>query len=158
MDERPYQLHAVAAVAANRTIGRDGKLPWHLPEDLRFFKQLTLGHPIVMGRKTWESLGRALPKRRNIVISRTLGHLDGAEVIASPEALDSLGLTGPVYVIGGAEIYRLLWDRLDSLYLTQIPAAVEGDTWFPEYEGDFPVAERIATHPDFIIERRTRRR
>ena len=156
MEERPYQLHAVAAVAVNRVIGRQGKLPWHLPDDLRFFKQLTLGHPIVMGRKTWESLGRPLPKRRNIVISRTLGSLDGAEVIAAPEALDSLGLAGPVYVIGGAEIYRLLWDRLDSLYLSKIPAEVEGDTWFPEYEAEFPKVERVADFADFIVDRHWR--
>ena len=93
---------------------------------------------------------------RNIVLSRTLGTLDGAEVIDSPDGLDSLALTGPVYVIGGAEIYRLLWNRLDSLYLSKIPTPVDGDTWFPEYEADFPVFERMATFPDFVVDRHTR--
>lgn len=129
---------AIAAMAANRTIGRDGALPWRLPEDMKFFRSVTTGHPIVMGRKTWESLGRPLPGRRNIVLSRTMAPVEGAEVINSPEALEALGLEGDVFVIGGAEIYRLLMPLCQAVYLTVLQSAAEGDTFFPEFETGFP--------------------
>ena len=129
---------AVAAMASNRIIGRDGALPWRLPEDMKFFRTLTTGHPIVMGRKTWESLGRPLPNRRNIVLSRTLPPVEGADVIRSVEELKALGLTGDVYVIGGAEIYRLLMPECAAVYLTVLATDAEGDTRFPEFESAFP--------------------
>lgn len=129
---------AVAAMAANRVIGRDGALPWRLPEDMKFFRTLTTGHPIVMGRKTWDSLARPLPNRRNIVLSRTMDAAEGAEVVRSVEELRALGLTGDVFVIGGAEIYRLLMPRCAAVYLTVLTAAAEGDTHFPAFEPDFP--------------------
>ena len=109
---------AIAAMSANRVIGRDGALPWRLPEDMKFFREQTTGHPIVMGRKTWDSLGRPLPNRRNIVISRTMQAVEGMEVVRSEEELDALGLEGDVYIIGGAEIYRLLMPRCAAVYLT----------------------------------------
>ena len=130
--------HAVAAMAANRVIGRDGRMPWHLPEDLKFFRNLTHGHPIVMGRKTWESLGRPLPGRRNLVLSRTLAEAPGAEIVRSVEELDALGLAGDVFVIGGAETYRLLLPRCASVYITVLTAAPEGDAFMPPFEADFP--------------------
>lgn len=129
---------AVAAMAANRVIGRDGALPWHLPEDLKFFRQLTTGHPIVMGRKTWDSLGRPLPNRRNIVLSRTMDAVPGMEVVRSVEELSALGLEGDVFVIGGAEIYALLLPVCRAVYLTVLTAAAEGDACFPEFESGFP--------------------
>jgi dihydrofolate reductase len=136
--ETSARFVAVAAMAANRVIGRDGALPWRLPEDLRFFRRLTTGHPVVMGRKTWESLGRALPNRRNIVISRTLASAEGAEVVRSLEELRALGLTHDVFVIGGAEIYRLLLPVCSAVYLTVLPGEAEGDTRLPEFERHFP--------------------
>lgn len=129
---------AVVAMAANRVIGRDGALPWRLPEDMKFFRTLTTGHPIVMGRKTWESLGRPLPNRRNIVLSRALAPADGVEVIHSVEELKALGLTGDVFVIGGAEIYRLLMPDCAAVYLTVLFQEAEGDTVLFEFEHDFP--------------------
>ena len=129
---------AVAAMASNRIIGRDGALPWRLPEDMKFFRALTTSHPIVMGRKTWDSLGRALPNRRNIVLSRNMPACEGAEVVRSVVELHALGLTGDVFVIGGAEIYRLLMPQCAAVYLTVLTAAAEGDTHFPEFESDFP--------------------
>jgi dihydrofolate reductase len=129
---------AVAAMAANRIIGRDGALPWRLPEDMKFFRTLTTGYPVVMGRKTWESLGKPLPNRRNIVISRTMPPVEGAEVVHSLEELNALHLSGDVYVIGGAEIYKLLLPECAAVYLTVLSAGAEGDTHFPEFEGDFP--------------------
>ncbi len=128
---------AVAAMAANRIIGKDGALPWRLPEDLKFFRELTTGSPIVMGRKTWESLGRPLPRRRNIVLSRTLPPAEGMEVVRSLAELDGLGLAGDVYIIGGGEIYRLFQDRCAALYLTVLDAPAEGDTAMPPLEDDF---------------------
>ena len=129
---------AIAAMSANRVIGRDGALPWRLPEDMKFFRTQTTGHPIVMGRKTWDSLGRPLPGRRNIVLSRTMTPVEGAEVVRSVEELDALGLEGDVYIIGGAEIYRLLLPRCAAVYLTVLTAEAEGDAFFPEFETDFP--------------------
>lgn len=129
---------AIAAMSANRVIGKDGALPWRLPEDMKFFRTLTTGHPIVMGRKTWDSLGRPLPNRRNIVLSREIPPLEGAEVVRSVEELNALGLTGDVYVIGGAEIYRALMPRCAAVYLTVLAAEAEGDAFFPPFEADFP--------------------
>ncbi len=129
---------AVAAMAANRVIGRDGALPWKLPEDMKFFRALTTGNPIVMGRKTWESLGRPLPNRRNIVISRTMTAVAGMEVVGSVEELHALGLSGDVFIIGGAEIYRLLMPQCAAVYLTVLTADAVGDTHFPDFESDFP--------------------
>jgi dihydrofolate reductase len=129
---------AIAAMSSNRVIGREGALPWRLPEDMKFFRAQTTGHPIVMGRKTWDSLRRPLPNRRNIVLTRTLQPVAGAEVVHSVEELDAMGLEGDVYVIGGAEIYRLLMPRCAAVYLTVLTAEAEGDAFFPPFESDFP--------------------
>ena len=150
------RLHAIAAMAANRTIGFEGAMPWHLPADLKFFKRITSGHPILMGRKTWESLGRPLPNRRNLVLSRTLESAPGAEIIREVDSLKSLGLTGDVFVIGGAEIYRLLMPHLESIYLTQLPFAADGDAFFPEFEHEFPVCEILESSPEAEWRRYTR--
>ena len=149
--------HAIAAMASNRVIGRGGVMPWHLPDDLKFFKQTTLGCPVVMGRKTWESLGRPLPGRRNIVLSRGLGDVAGAEVVDSVEALDGLGLEGDVFVIGGAEIYRLLLERCGSVYLTVLAGPAEGDAFMPPFEEAFPVVEVIGRQPGVAEWRRYER-
>ncbi len=118
-------------------------MPWHLPDDLKFFKRTTLGCPVVMGRKTWESLVRPLPGRRNIVLSRVLGEVAGAEVVRSVEALDGLGLEGDVFVIGGAEVYGLLLERCESVYLTVLAGPADGDAFMPVFEEAFPVMEVI---------------
>jgi len=129
-------------MARNRTIGRDNALPWHLPEDLKFFKRVTMGKPIIMGRKTWESIGRPLPGRCNIVISRnknftahgiaTVSSLHQAISLAEQISLRDGG--DEVCVIGGAEIYAQALPQADRLYLTQVHAEVEGDTLFPEFD------------------------
>ena len=142
------RLHAVAAMTENRVIGRDGTMPWHAPEDLKFFKQLTTGHPILMGRKTWESLGRTLPHRRHLILSRTLPPTPGVEILPDLDALTALQLTGDVYVIGGAEIYRQLLPHCASLYLTLLPFETEGDTFFPEFETHFPRHQVLASSPE----------
>jgi dihydrofolate reductase len=124
----------VVAVARNGVIGREGGLPWHISSDLKRFKEITMGKPVIMGRKTWDSLPRKpLPGRRNIVITRQPGFsAPGAEVVASPE--EALGLCGgapEIAVIGGGEVYRLFWPLVDRLYLTEVDLDVEGDTHFP---------------------------
>lgn len=142
------QLHAVAAMTRNRVIGRDGTMPWHVPDDLRFFKRLTTGHPILMGRKTWDSLGRVLPNRRHLILSRSMPPTPGVEILPDLPALESLALTGDVYVIGGAEIYRQLLPHCTSLYLTLLPFEAEGDTFFPEFAGQFPRYEILESTPE----------
>jgi dihydrofolate reductase len=124
----------VVAVSKNGVIGREGGLPWHISSDLKRFKEITMGKPVVMGRKTWESLPRRpLPGRRNIVITRSKDFVaDGAEVAATPEeALRLSGDVPEVAVIGGGEIYRLFWPLVDRLYLTEVDLEVSGDTYFP---------------------------
>ena len=154
------QLTAVVAMTPERVIGRAGTLPWHLPEDLAFFKRTTSGHPIVMGRKTYESIGRPLPKRRNIVLTRDASwSAEGVEVIHRPEDLEKLpGLDGRVFIIGGAEIYAAFMPRLDDLLVSHVFEAYEGDTRFPGFEGDFPESEVLETHAAFEVKRHFRRR
>lgn len=125
----------IAAMDRRRLIGRDNALPWRLPEDLRHFKATTLGKPVIMGRKTWESLGRPLPERRNIVVSRNAGYAAaGAELAASlPAALALAGDVDEAFVIGGAELYRQALPLAQRLYLTEIDAEFAGDAWFPEF-------------------------
>lgn len=126
----------VAAVASNGVIGANGAIPWHLPEDLRHFKALTLGHPVIMGRRTWESLGKALPGRENIVVTRTPGYeARGAAVAASLEAALAMCADKSVaFVIGGAELYRAALPKADGLVFTEIHRDYAGDTWFPEFD------------------------
>jgi dihydrofolate reductase len=123
-------------VAANRVIGTGGALPWRLPGDLKHFKALTLGHPIVMGRKTWESLGRALPGRENIVVTRTLGYeAPGAHVASSLEAALAMCVGEPtVFVIGGGELYAAALPLADAMVLTEIHRDYDGDAHFPPYD------------------------
>ncbi len=125
-------------VAADRggVIGRAGGLPWRLPADLRHFKETTMGKPMIMGRRTWESIGRALPGRRSIVLTRRPGfEAPGAAVASTPD--EALALAEPaeeVMVIGGEAVYRALLDRCDRIYLTRVEGEVDGDTHFPELE------------------------
>jgi dihydrofolate reductase len=136
-------LSLVAALARNRVIGKDGQLPWRLPNDLRRFKELTLGHAVIMGRKTYDSivqsLGRPLPGRDNIVLTRSAGfQCDGCiPVVSVDDALREAHQRRPgaeVFVIGGAEIYRLTLPRATRLYMTELDDDFDGDTFFPGYD------------------------
>jgi dihydrofolate reductase len=124
----------IVARARNGAIGKDGGMPWHLPADLSHFKRTTMGNPVIMGRRTWESIGRALPGRRNIVVSRTPGfRAAGAEVVASlAEAWRAVADAPESFVIGGAQLYAQALPEADRIYLTQIAGEVEGDTFFPD--------------------------
>ncbi|WP_047449210.1 dihydrofolate reductase [Alistipes sp. ZOR0009] len=126
----------VVAMAGNNAIGKDNQLLWHISEDLQFFKKLTLGGTVIMGRKTYESIGRPLPKRRNIVITRTEGYLaDGAEIVHSlEEALSIAESDEKVFIIGGGEIYRQAISFADMLYITKVDRTYDADTFFPDIE------------------------
>jgi dihydrofolate reductase len=134
--ENASRIYLVAAVAANGVIGRTGQLPWHLPEDLRHFKRLTLGHPIIMGRRTWESLGGLLPGREHIVVTRTPGYeAAGAAVAGSLDAALALCAGEPVvFVIGGRELFAEALPLAAGLVITEIHRDYQGDTWFPPYD------------------------
>lgn len=152
------RLVAIVAMTSDRIIGRDGTLPWHLPEDLAFFKRTTSGHPIIMGRKTYESIGRPLPKRRNIVLTRDRNwSVPGVETIHQPSDLTALaGLEGTVFIIGGAEVYSAFLDLTDELLVSRVHENFPGDTRFPEFESRFPHQEIIESHPGFEVWRYSR--
>ncbi len=138
------RLIAIVGMASNRVIGNKGTLPWHLPEDLKFFKKTTLGHPILMGRKTFESIGKPLPGRRNIVLSSTMPPCEGVEVIQNLSDLEGIDMAGQtVFLIGGAQLFETLLPQCDGLYLTWIEHPYEGDTRFPEFEDLFEAPEVI---------------
>ena len=149
------RLTAVVAMTSERVIGRAGTLPWQLPEDLAYFKRTTSGHPIVMGRKTYESIGRPLPKRRNIVLTRDpTWSAEGVEVIHRPDELAALpGLAGQVFIIGGAEIYAAFMPLLADLLVSHVFENHAGDTWLPEFEAEFPHSEVLETHATFEVRR-----
>ena len=128
------RIYLVAALAANGVIGAKGRLPWHLPEDLQHFKRLTLGHAVIMGRKTWESIGKALPQRNSIVLTRRQEFsAPGARVVFSLD--DALALCADVaFVIGGSDLYRAALPRATGLFLTELKDAYEGDARFPEID------------------------
>ena len=127
------EVALIAAVAANGVIGADNRLPWRLPEDLKRFRALTTGHALIMGRKTWESLPRALPDRQNIVVTRQRDFVAaGAEVVHSfADALGRVRLPAPVFCIGGGELYRTALPFATTLHITEIARAFEGDARFP---------------------------
>jgi dihydrofolate reductase len=155
---RNMQLTAIVAMTPDRVIGRNGTLPWHLPEDLAFFKRTTSGHTVVMGRKTYESIGRPLPRRRNIVLTRDANwSAPGVEVIHSPEDLGLSGTPGErVFIIGGAEIYAAFLPHLDDLIVSHVKECFAGDTRFPEFESAFPKSEVLEEHAEFVVRRWSR--
>lgn len=119
---------AVVAMADNGVIGRDNGLPWHLPDDLKRFKAMTMGHALLMGRRTFESIGRPLPGRRNLVLTRNAGwRADGCETVTSPAAAITLAGDGQLFVIGGAEVFLACWPMVGRVELTEVHAAVSGD-------------------------------
>ena len=127
------KISIIAAMSENRVIGRDGSLPWHLPADLARFKTITTGHTVIMGRKTFESVGKPLPNRRSIVITRNNDYQHEGVVIAHSmdEALDHAAGEDEVFVLGGQAIYEVAFPRADCLYITIVHATIKGDTYFP---------------------------
>lgn len=156
-------IRLVVAYTDNRVIGRNNSMPWHLPADLAHFKRNTLGHPILMGRKTWESLGRALPGRRNLVMTRDAGlAAEGATCYGNlQDALADCAGEDRVCVIGGEQIFRLALPLADEIVATEIHVDIDGDTWFPELPaGQWQEVQRLTQPPeqdlnyDFVTYRR----
>lgn len=138
----------VVAMARNRVIGRDNKLPWKLPKDLAYFKRVTLGHPVVMGRRTWQSIGKALPGRENIVVTRNPAfEAPGARVVGSLDAAwKAAGAADEVCVIGGTSLFAESLPVADRIHLTEVDAVVEGDTFFPEFDRAEWVEREVERH------------
>lgn len=141
-------ISIIVAVAANGVIGSGNRMPWHIPEDLKRFKAITTGHPVVMGRKTFESLGRPLPNRTNVVITRNRDYrAEGATVVGSLyEALALFGQDEEIFIIGGGEIYKQAMEIAEKLYITRIRHEFDGDTYFPDIDGDKWSATYCETH------------
>ncbi len=145
------KLIIIAALNRKRVIGRGGKIPWHIPEDLKRFKELTMGHALLMGRKTYESIGKKLPGRRNVVItSQSLPNIEHYHSI--DEALGAVKEEEKVFVIGGGEIFRQTMHRVDELFLTVVNNEESGDAFFPEFETEFQIQE-IEKHQGFVYKR-----
>jgi dihydrofolate reductase len=138
MSDTPASLEIVVAVAANGVIGRGGRLPWHLPDDLKHFKALTMGHPILMGRRTYESIGKPLPGRRSIVVSTTMTAPPAPDVELAHSLDDAKRLASttpaPAFVIGGAALYEAAMPAARVLHVTELDDAVEGDTYFTSFD------------------------
>jgi dihydrofolate reductase len=128
-------ISIIVAYANGRVIGKNGNIPWHLPSDLRHFKRITSGHTVVMGRKTFESIGHPLPQRRNVVLtSSTSLALPGVEVVHCVDDVFALGNPGNVFIIGGESIYRQFLEVAERLYITEIALEIDGDAFFPEWD------------------------
>lgn len=148
-----FSFTGVVAMAGNRAIGKDNSIPWRLPEDMRTFKRLTMGHPILMGRKTWESLRRPLPGRQNIVLTRSAGfHAEGAVVLRDLSGLSDLELQDTeIMVIGGAQIYSLLLPQMDKLYVSEVHGDFAADTYFPPFSDLFPTRTLVGSFEGFDL-------
>lgn len=151
------KLTAIVAMTPERVIGKDNDLPWRLPEDLKMFKKTTAGHPVVMGRKTWDSLGKykPLPGRQNIVITRDEEwREEGATVIYSPGELQNIELLDEhIFVIGGAQIYQLFLPHLDEIIISHVYKNYNGDTRFPEFDEYFSDYEVLEVYEEFEVRR-----
>jgi dihydrofolate reductase len=142
---------AIAAMSLNRVIGAGNKIPWHLPEDFKWFKQLTTGNVVVMGRKTFESIGKPLPNRETIILSRSRFSYPGVRTVADLNQIDLAEEMREVYICGGGQVYAQALPLCSDLYLTLVKREVEGDAFFPAFEDRFELAEEIRDMPEFKI-------
>lgn len=143
-------LSLIAAMDKNHLIGVDNNLPWHLPADLQYFKSVTMNKPILMGRKTYDSIGRPLPGRQNIVLTRGDVEIEGVTVVNSiDEAIAAAGDVEEVMVIGGSSIYELVLPKVQRMYLSFVEGEFEGDAWFPEFnDEDWEIMDEKKQAPD----------
>lgn len=141
-------ISLIVAASTNNVIGAGGDLPWRLSADLQRFKAVTMGKPIVMGRKTYESIGRPLPGRQNIVITRQAGYAaEGCTVVSSPdEAIQAAGDAGEVMIIGGGHIYKAFLPRAERIFLTRVHAEIDGDTFLPEIPDEHWSVDSLESH------------
>jgi dihydrofolate reductase len=143
---------AIAAMSENRVIGNNGDIPWHLPKDFQWFKDKTMGSILVMGRKTYESIGYPLPGRDTYVLSRLPREIPGTHSFTDLSALDHLQTDKTIWIAGGGEIYEQMLDKCCEIYLTRVHRTVEGDAFFPEFEDRFKLDSVIEKNEDFTIE------
>jgi dihydrofolate reductase len=148
---------AIAAMSHNRAIGLEGRIPWHLSEDLKFFKRTTLGHVVLMGRKTYDSIGKPLPGRENWILSRS-AEIPGVQVLRSMDEIPSPPEVKNIYLIGGAELYAALLPRCTEILLTRVNLETPGDAFFPPFEQDFDEGEILLTGEQFEIRRHLRKK
>jgi dihydrofolate reductase len=149
---KPFK--AIAAMSLNRVIGAGNRIPWHLPEDFKWFKRMTTGQVIVMGRKTFESIGKPLPDRTTLVLTRSRQPLPGVRTLSNLSQIDPAdpALAGrEIYICGGAQVYRQALPLCSDLYLTLVQRVVEGDTVFPPFEEQFKLVEEVLECPEFRI-------
>ena len=147
-------FYAIAAMSENRVIGNQGKIPWHLPEDFRWFKHKTMGGTLIMGRKTFESIGKPLPGRKTVVLSRTSRAFPGTTSYDNVEFFfQDEGASANAWVCGGAEIYQQFLPTCSGLYLTRVKRVVEGDAFFPAFEESYTLDQIIHETSDFQVER-----
>jgi dihydrofolate reductase len=149
---KPFK--AIAAMSMNRVIGAGDRIPWHLPEDFKWFKQMTTGHVIVMGRRTFESIGKPLPNRTTIVLTRSADVIPGVRTISNlnqiePSAAPFVGRE--IFICGGAQVYRQALPLCSDLYLTLVKRTIDGDTFFPSFEEEFELAGQLMETDDFKI-------
>jgi dihydrofolate reductase len=148
---------AIAAMSLNRVIGNGNQIPWHLPEDFKWFKATTSGHVIVMGRKTFESIGKPLPNRETIVLSRSAWSHPGVTTVRSLDELPAPVAHRKVFICGGAQVYEQALPLCSELFLTLVKREVAGDAFFPKFEDQFELVEEIRDTPEFKILRYRRR-
>jgi len=145
------RFKAIAAMSLNRVIGHGNRIPWHLPEDFKWFKKMTVGQVVVMGRQTFESIGQPLPGRATIVLSRTRFQHPGVRTVTELSQIDPTQEAGEVFICGGAQVYALALPLCSDLYLTLVKRTVAGDVFFPRFEDEFVLAEEVQDKPEFKI-------
>jgi dihydrofolate reductase len=145
-------IKAIAAMSENRVIGSSGDIPWHLPEDFKWFKKTTMGAILVMGRKTFESIGRPLPGRDTYVISRSSKEIPDVQVFTNLKELEQIQTERTIWIAGGGEIYQQMLNKCSELYLTRVHREVDGDAYFPKFEDEFTRKSILTQNKDFSIE------
>lgn len=149
---KKFNYRAIAAMAENRVIGNHNTIPWHLPEDFKWFKKTTMGQTLLMGRKTFDSIGRPLPGRQTIILSRNQLSIPNTQTVNTVESIESVATSDTIWIAGGAEIYQLMLPKCSDLYLTRVHQRPVGDTFFPEFENHFELATVIESNAEFSIE------
>ena len=149
---KKFNYRAIAAMAENRVIGNHNTIPWHLPEDFKWFKKTTMGQTLLMGRKTFDSIGRPLPGRQTIILSRNQLSIPNTQTVNTIESIESVATSDTIWIAGGAEIYQLMLPKCSDLFLTRVHQRPVGDTFFPEFENHFELATVIESNAEFSIE------
>lgn len=149
---KEFTYRAIAAMAENRVIGNQNTIPWHLPEDFKWFKKTTMGQTLLMGRKTFESIGRPLPGRQTIILSRSQLSIPSTDPVNSIDSIETVATSETIWIAGGAEIYQLMLPKCSDIYLTRVHQKPKGDTFFPEFEDKFTLDSVIEKNAQFSIE------